>query len=215
MNWIPSSASIVFSGGCFYEKKNNAGIPLCFDFFSWLRRHKTDSDEDATKGSQVSSTQSVSKPETGSDIVTSEESASLTFADEEMELYVRKLIGREEGDLTAGDVETVDALYLGNKDIHTINGIEHFTNLRILHLNDTQIREISALAGLKQLEYLDISRTQIKEIKALADLTKLKTLYLNNNQLNDITALAGLKQLEVLHMNDTVVSDIQPLTELS
>ena len=46
----------------------------------------TDSDEDATKGSQVSSTQSVSKPETGSDIVTSEESASLTFADEEMEL---------------------------------------------------------------------------------------------------------------------------------
>ena len=61
----------------------------------------TDSDEDATKGSQVSSTQSVSKPETGSDIVTSEESASLTFADEEMELYVRKLAqappGRDDG----------------------------------------------------------------------------------------------------------------------
>lgn len=163
----------------------------------------------------MSSTQSVSKPETGSDIVTSEESASLTFADEEMELYVRKLIGREENVWQRGMSRRLMPSIWAIKTSTPSTGSKTFYESADTPPEMIQIREVSALAGLKQLEYLDISRTQIKEIKALADLTKLKTLYLNNNQLNDITALAGLKQLEVLHMNDTVVSDIQPLTELS
>lgn len=109
---------------------------------------------DSAKSNQESTSQANSKPETDTETATSKEKQLLTFTDEAIEDYVRKLIGKEEGDLTASDVESVDALYLGNKDINSISGIEHFTNLRILHLNDTQINDISALAGLTQLEYL-------------------------------------------------------------
>jgi len=122
---------------------------------------------DSAKSSQESTSQANSKPET--DAETAKENRPLTFADEAIEDYVRKLIGKEEGDLTASDVESVDALYLGNKEITSISGIEHFTNLRILHLNDTPISDISVLADLMQLEFLDLSRTQIEDITALQD----------------------------------------------
>ena len=132
--------------------------------------------------SKESSAQAVSEAETGSGNEATEGDEALIFADEDMERYVRKLIGKEEGELSPIDVESVDALYLGNKDISAIDGIEHFTNLRTLHLNQTEVSDISALAGLTQLEYLDISHSRVEDVAALANLTKLKTLYLKQQQ---------------------------------
>ena len=80
---------------------------------------------DSAKSSQESTSQANSKPET--DAETAKENRPLTFADEAIEDYVRKLIGKEEGDLTASDIESVDALYLDNKDINSISGIEHLS----------------------------------------------------------------------------------------
>ena len=174
-----------------------------------------ESGQNPAKGSQESTPNPTAKQK--QDLATRQHKADRVAEFSPMKIwnvYVRKLIGKEEGDLTTSDVESVDALYLGNKDISTISGIEHFTNLRILHLNETQINDISALAGLTQLEYLDISRPESDDLTALTDLAKLKTLYLNNNQLEDITALAGLKQLEVLYLNDTQVVDIRPLADI-
>ena len=73
---------------------------------------------------------------------------------------MRKLIGKEEGAITANDVDAVDALNLSNKDISAIDGIEYFTNLRMLQLSNTEVSNIDDLADLTQLEYLDLSNTQ-------------------------------------------------------
>ena len=110
----------------------------------------------------TSSDQEVSVASDESTVQTSSESlpvasdTEVIFADEDMELYVRKLIGKEEGTITAIDVEAVDALNLGNKEISAIDGIKYFTNLRILYLNDSEVSGLDELSGLLQLEYLQV-----------------------------------------------------------
>ena len=135
----------------------------------------------------------------------------VTFADEDLEIAVRRKIDKAEGDIFGSELETIASLVLGNKEITDISGIEHLVNLQTLHLNNTAVSDISDLAELTQLKYLDVSRTKVTDISALTNLTNLETLYLNNNQIAAIDPLAGLTRLKTLYLNDTLVSDISPL----
>ena len=117
-------------------------------------------------------------------------------------------------------------LWVPNRGIKDLTGLEHATNLTALDLSrvntsgggfvdSNAISDWSPLAGLTQLERLDLSGTAVLDISALAFLTQLKSLDLTHTGVSDISPLTTLTQLKVLSLSGTAVSDISPLTALT
>ena len=117
-------------------------------------------------------------------------------------------------------------LWVPNRGIKDLTGLEHATNLTALDLSwvntsgggfvdSNAISDWSPLAGLTQLERLDLSGTAVLDISPLASLTQLKSLDLTNTGVSDISPLASLTQLRELNLSGTGVSDISSLTTLT
>jgi len=123
------------------------------------------------------------------------------------------------------------------KDLVSLVGLEHATNIETLGLGDNryirdiwplagmtrmvyltlsqnQIEDISPLAGMIQLKELDIHHNQIRDVSPLAGLVKLRYLVLRENPVSDISALAGLTELQTLKLSYTEISDVSPLVNL-
>ena len=113
-------------------------------------------------------------------------------------------------------------LYLVEKKITDLTGLEHATQLTVLDLGGkpnsnkrNQIRDITPLARLTQLTVLDLNYNQISDIAPLARLTQLTRLRLRDNQISDIAPLAQLAQLTELTLSDNQISNIAPLARLT
>lgn len=124
------------------------------------------------------------------------------------------------------DMQQFEALYLQERGISDITGLEFATNLRILHIQRNPITDLSPLAGLTQLEELHFwhnqedktsgtSRGTHLDLSPLSGLINLKVLSLEGNGIEDISALAGLHQLEVLGLGGNQITDVAPLAHLT
>lgn len=108
-------------------------------------------------------------------------------------------------------VEKLNAAYFRISDL---SGIEHLTELKMLHLyNNDEIEDIRPLANLKKLKHLNLRYNKIKDITPLAGLTQLQTLFLDFNQISDIKPLAKLK-LRELRIADNNIRDVSILENL-
>ena len=117
--------------------------------------------------------------------------------------------------ITRQAMQGLGGLLIGGSQITNLTGLEHATQLRVLHLHENRIRDISPLAGLTQLEVLSLRENQISNINPLARLTQLEALSVSNNQVSNLSPLAGLTQLEVLHFSTNKINDISPLIRLT
>ena len=117
-------------------------------------------------------------------------------------------------------------LWVPNRGIKDLTGLEHATNLTALDLSrvntsgggfvdSNAISDWSPLAGLTQLERLDLSGTAGLDISPLASLTQLERLDLTHTGVSDISPLTTLTQLTSLSLSGTGVSDISSLTALT
>ena len=118
--------------------------------------------------------------------------------------------------ITRQDMQRLEGFTAIDIQIRNLTGLEHATQLQVLHLNGNQIRDLNPLTGLTQLLVLSLSdNNQISNISPLAGLTQLFGLGLSGNQINDISPLARLTQLEQLYISGNQISDISPLTQLT
>lgn len=104
-------------------------------------------------------------------------------------------------DAINGKLDVVNDLDLSNNQISNLNGIEKFSNIRVLKLNNNEITKVKGLENLSGLEKLSLRNNRITEISGLKNLTNLKYIDLSNNPtlteipevLNDLPSLEMIK----------------------
>lgn len=109
-------------------------------------------------------------------------------------------------------VEKLNAAYFR---ISNLSGIEHLTELKMLHLyNNDDIEDIRPLANLKKLTHLNLRNNKIKDITPLSGLTQLQTLFLDFNEISNFTPIAGLTQLRSLWLGTNPTQDLSNIYRL-
>lgn len=101
-----------------------------------------------------------------------------------------------DGYLEKQNVENVKYLYLPNKNISNIKGVEAFVNLIQINVNYNNISNIDILSNLKSLGYILARNNKIFAV-SLGYMPQLKKLSLGQNKLNYIN-LKGFPNLSFL-----------------
>ena len=139
---------------------------------------------------------------------------NVNIPDANLEAAVRNALRKKSGTLTQADMKRLTQLYVGNRGIISLTGLEHAVNLKGLGLWSNEISDISPIANLKNLTYLNVSNNQISDIKPLAGLKNLTNLYLDRNAISNIKPLEGLKNLTDLFFGYNKISDIKSIANL-
>jgi|GEM_PF-3522478 len=117
----------------------------------------------------------------------------IVFKDGHLELAIRNIINKPEGDIFKSDVESITELDLQNYAISDISGLEHFSNLTKLDLSyNYVITDIAALGSLSNLKELYLAHNNIRDISALRELMNLTHLDLSDNEIYSIRELPVL-----------------------
>ena len=151
---------------------------------------------------------------------------TVTFADPNIEAAIRLEIGKPESAIYTSDLKGLSALYVSDRNITDLSGLEYCTALTQLQLDDNKIDDITPLSHLTNLSYLELNGNQIHDISALSHLTNLRNLYLADNEISDITSLSNLVSLGPHHfysippsadldLGNNQISDISPLSKLT
>jgi len=117
-----------------------------------------------------------------------------------------------------------DSLIMNNQgisNIRNIEGLDRFTNIKVLDLRDNNIRDLEGLEMLINLENLLIYGNRIQRLSGLKQLTNLKVLkfghYMRTTKQNNIKILDGAElppNLEKLDISYNDVSRIKNLNKL-
>lgn len=108
----------------------------------------------------------------------------------------------------------VQVLVCADKDIQSLDGIEQFSNLRVVNLSQNNIRTIQPLAKLKRLFALDISANKLEDLNGIEQLPKLNKLNANNNQLASADSLQELKNLKRLYISNNQLQSLSFVSSL-
>ena len=119
-------------------------------------------------------------------------------------IFVKKLRNNKDLVIKKDEITKIKFLYLSNKNIEDITGIQYFVNLVTLNLNNNKIKSLESLATLTKLNYLDISHNRIENYSPLSNLVDLKELNLLHNSCNDIMFVQNLTKLESLSYGSLV-----------
>lgn len=121
---------------------------------------------------------------------------ALTNQLENNNIFVEKLKNNKDLVIKKDDIEKINYLFLENKKIKDITGIEYFVDLEYLYLQENEIKSVESLKELKKLVYLDISENRIEDYNVLSNLSELKYLNLLDNSCNNISFIENLTKLE-------------------
>lgn len=144
------------------------------------------------------------------------------FADENLELAVRRELDLVFGPITSLDMQRLDRLEARNLFIRDLEGIQFATSLTWLDLsNDTRavntITDLDPLRCLLNLTFLNLENNDISDVTPLARLERLGDLFLAGNEVVNISPLVALAEVndrsgeDVL---DTITLEVGPLGTL-
>ena len=137
------------------------------------------------------------------------------FPDPNLRAVVAEAIGVDPDRITMAvlrQLTRIDAVF---REIESLEGLQHVTNLRLLDLAGNRISDLTPLSNLHSLEELGLDENAIKDLSPLAGLTNLLVLTINQNLITDVEALHGLTGLRVLHIEHNFIADHSPLDGLS
>lgn len=143
------------------------------------------------------------------------DSSVVTFKDKNLENAIRRQIGKETGDLSQSDLDSVTTLAAVEDDIEDLSGIENLTNLKELYLGGNPITNIDPLGKLAKLETVNLAGCQIENIEPLTSSTNLQYLFLSSNNIVSITPLEKLKSIQYLSLDDNKIEDVSPILQLT
>jgi len=102
--------------------------------------------------------------------------AGVFFPDPNLDMAIRRAIGKYQGPIQSSDIEDLTSLSLARRNVTDLTGLEQAANLEWLEILDTDINDVSPLAQLKKLNGLVVDVGQIADMSALDSLTDL-TVY--------------------------------------
>lgn len=97
------------------------------------------------------------------------------------------------------------------KNITSIEGLEHFTNLTELFLMFNDISDITPIQNLTSIKSLNIANNKISNIDFISKFTELTNFTFDNNKVSDLTPIKDLKNLEYLNFKNNLISDLTPI----
>ena len=122
-----------------------------------------------------------------------------------------KVDSNNDGIIQNSEAELIVELYLDNYNsassdkISNLEGIQFFTNLKILSCGDNLIESLD-LSNVINLESLNLYKNKLKFLN-IKDLASLKTLYCHSNQLTDLDMTSFLNLTE-LNCSDNSISQL-------
>ena len=137
------------------------------------------------------------------------------FPDPNLRAAVAESIGADSNHITRVALRRLTRLGVLNREIESLEGLQHAPNLRLLDLSGNPISDLTPLANLTNLVELLLSGGRISDLAPLANLRNLEILILNRNDITDISPLGRLTNLWVLKMLDNGISDLTPLANLT
>ena len=120
---------------------------------------------------------------------------AVTFPDTNLEAVVRNTLGLPTGPLTTYDLQALNWLNAGWRNISNLAGLEWATNLSSLYLPGNAVTDWSPLLPLQQLQTLDVGYSNLRDLSPLQGLTNLTTLTVDGNPVTNLAQLAGLPNL--------------------
>ncbi len=145
----------------------------------------------------------------------STQSATVEFADANLEQAVREALDRPTGPLTPADLASLTELDASYKNIQSVAGLEHATALTTLYLRGNAITDVSPLASLTNLHTLSLWGNKVADVSPLASLISLRKLDMWGNAITDVSPLARLTNLQFLNLGDNAITDVSPLASLT
>ena len=135
------------------------------------------------------------------------------------DLNLRAAIAEELGKssnapITVGEMEGLEELYIRNRDIRDLTGLQFAINLNRLDLDFNEISDLSPLASLINLRELRINDSLVSDISPLRNLTNLTRLWLRRSLVSDLSPIAGLINLRSVSLRGNPITDISPLRGL-
>ncbi len=140
----------------------------------------------------------------------------ISIPDPNLASEVREELGLSPSeDITKHVMLALSRLYLYNRQVADIIGLEHAINLRSLNLSKNQIQDLTPLRKLTKLTGLDLSYNPINDITPLTELKNLTGLNFRATNIENITPLARLTRLNTLNLSECPISDITSLKGLT
>ena len=136
------------------------------------------------------------------------------FPDPNLRAAVAEAIDANPDRITVVALQRLQRLGVYNREIESLEGLQHASNLRLLDLWNNRISDLSPLANLRSLEELGLGKNVIKDMSPIAGLTNLLVLNIDNNQITDLKPLRGLTRLQVLTIEHNSIADITPTADL-
>ena len=146
---------------------------------------------------------------------------NVAFTDANLEAAVRAALGTNApattDSLTTAHLQLLTVLDGRDRNIQSLEGLQHATALDTLNLTKNSISNLSPLASLTNLKALSLNQNSITDLSPLASLTNLKRLEATENSISDVSSLASLTNLEylVLTRNSLADADLTPLASLA
>gem|GEM_PF-1882146 len=138
------------------------------------------------------------------------------FVDPQLEKAVLCALTNQPGTLGIADLQSLTNLFVRNRGITNLSGIQFATNLTLLDLSANAIRDLAPLQGLVKLASLELdeNRADISTLSPLSGLTNLGCLVLGRFYLSSYSPLAGLTNLTSLTIRKGAVVDVGFLQNL-
>ncbi|WP_169828936.1 DUF3592 domain-containing protein [Marinobacterium jannaschii] len=126
------------------------------------------------------------------------------------ELKSLRCIGEEITDLSSiADLTQLEALYLQNNALNSLQGIEAFPRLRTLSVaGNKALTSTRGIEHLLLLEEFQANKASLSDLSGMDKLAQLKVVGLMMNDIRDVSAFAGLSQLEDVTLNYNRISNI-------
>lgn len=148
----------------------------------------------------------------GKEKILNNQRLNLIFKDTNLELAVREVLNKPNGDLTIVDVESITSLDINYKDITSLDGIQNLKNLESLNLRNNKITDIRPLSNLSKLKDLYLSENKISDLSSLKNLSNLEYLSLEGNEIKEIDSLGKLKNLQTLNLTRNNIKYIKGIS---
>ena len=164
----------------------------------------------------------------------------ISFKDANLKQALLRYDSNGDGNITKGELAAVTYLYLDEKNISNLSGIEYavnakelfmahnpnlqdirplfkLTKLQSINAFDCDILDISGIENMKSLVTVDFRLSEkLSNIKPLFKVNSLQAIYLECNDIQDITGIEQLTHLTKIHIRfNEKLSDIRSLYNIS
>lgn len=140
-------------------------------------------------------------------------SEKVVFKDERLEKAIKAEFGLDR-DLVVSDMKTLEYLYLDNKKIKDLTGLEEASNLQSLSLSGNNISDLTPLATLQKLNYLIVEDNPIANFDGIKNLTNLEVLTLGATGFRDLSLLENLQNLTDLYLDQNELTSLEKMPNL-